>query len=68
MAGLAQKLETNPNDLEGWLRLLRAYVVLGDQAEAINSFGKAKAAFASQPDALARLEQTARELKIGTAP
>ena len=68
VAGLAQKLETNPNDLEGWLRLLRAYVVLGDQTEAINSFGKAKAAFASQPDALARLEQTARELKIGTAP
>jgi cytochrome c-type biogenesis protein CcmH len=68
VAGLAQKLETNPNDLDGWLRLLRAYVVLGDQAEAAMTLSKAKTNFASQPDALTRLTQTARELNIGTAP
>lgn len=31
---LADKLEANPNDAEGWQRLVRAYQVLGDTAKA----------------------------------
>jgi cytochrome c-type biogenesis protein CcmH len=36
VAGLAARLEQQPNDLEGWRRLARSYAVLGqtDQAEA----------------------------------
>ncbi len=32
--GLAARLEQNPNDLDGWTRLERAYRVLGDTAKA----------------------------------
>jgi cytochrome c-type biogenesis protein CcmH len=31
---LAIRLENEPNDLDGWLRLANAYTVLGDEANA----------------------------------
>lgn len=31
---LASKLETDPNNIEGWLRLVRSYMVLGDRDKA----------------------------------
>lgn len=34
VAGLAAKLEQNPGDLDGWVRLERAYRVLGETAKA----------------------------------
>ena len=32
VAGLAARLKTNPDDPEGWVRLVRAYAVLGETA------------------------------------
>jgi cytochrome c-type biogenesis protein CcmH len=34
VGGLAERLKSNPDDVEGWLRLIRSYSVLGrpDQA------------------------------------
>lgn len=68
VAGLAQRLETNPADIEGWLRLVRSYVVLGDRKEAAEALAKAKTALAGNADALRRLNEAARELQIGSAP
>lgn len=68
VAGLAQKLETNSGDVEGWLRLIRAYVVLGDKKEAVDAVAKARAALASNADGLRRVDDMAREMQIGTAP
>ncbi|MEM9235058.1 MAG: tetratricopeptide repeat protein, partial [Pseudomonadota bacterium] len=34
VAGLAQRLEDNPDDIEGWRRLARAYEVMGREADA----------------------------------
>ena len=34
MERLAERLEENPNDLNGWRRLLRAYRVLGEKEKA----------------------------------
>ena len=39
---LADKMEENPDDVDGWLRLGRAYLVLEDQEKSRAAFGQAK--------------------------
>ena len=58
---LATRLESNPNDLPGWLRLIRAYTVLGDKEKAEAALTRAKTVFANQADAQAQLAQSAQE-------
>jgi cytochrome c-type biogenesis protein CcmH len=58
---LAQRLETNPNDLEGWLRLIRAYSVLGDKPKAVAALTRARGVFAAQAPAEAALAKAAQE-------
>jgi cytochrome c-type biogenesis protein CcmH len=58
---LAQRLETNPNDLEGWLRLIRAYTVLGDKPKAEAALTKARDVFSNQAPAEAALTKAAKE-------
>lgn len=41
MARLAERLETNPDDLEGWLRLARSYGVLGEHEKAADAYERA---------------------------
>ncbi len=41
--GLAQRLQTDPNDLEGWLKLSRSYGVLGQSDKAVEALGHAAA-------------------------
>jgi cytochrome c-type biogenesis protein CcmH len=41
VANLAQRLEANPDDAEGWLRLARAYTVLKEPEKAADAFGHA---------------------------
>lgn len=38
---LASRLEENPNDLDGWIRLANAYKVLGEQPKALSAFEQA---------------------------
>jgi cytochrome c-type biogenesis protein CcmH len=40
---LAARLKDQPNDLDGWLRLGRAYVVRGEGAKAVDAFDRAAA-------------------------
>jgi cytochrome c-type biogenesis protein CcmH len=61
---LATRLETNPNDLEGWLRLIRAYSVLGDKPKATAALTKARGVFADQAPAQAALAKEAQELAL----
>ncbi|PIB23995.1 c-type cytochrome biogenesis protein CcmI [Amylibacter kogurei] len=42
VTGLAERLAQDPNDLDGWLRLARAYQVLGETAKAKEAFQSAK--------------------------
>lgn len=60
VAGLAERLKDEPKDLDGWLRLLRAYGVLGRREAAETAFADARAAFADDEAALARLADAAR--------
>ena len=41
---LADRLEGNPDDLEGWRRLSNAYRVLGEDAKAAEAAARAKGA------------------------
>ena len=49
VAGLDARLQENPDDLEGWLMLLRSYTVLGKKDEAAAAAGRALAAFDGAP-------------------
>jgi cytochrome c-type biogenesis protein CcmH len=61
VAQLASRLDANPNDLEGWLRLIRAYSVLGETSKAAAALSRARTVFANQPQAQAALAQAAKE-------
>lgn len=52
VAGLAARLEQNPDDPEGWVRLVRAYGVLGDKAKQQAALDQARKRFAANPQIL----------------
>jgi cytochrome c-type biogenesis protein CcmH len=62
---LASRLHENGSDLDGWLRLLRAYKVLGDNAKAKEAIAEARAALANEPDKVRRLDAAIKDLEIG---
>lgn len=45
VAGLDDRLKQNPRDEEGWMRLIRSYVVLGKADQARDALGRAIAVF-----------------------
>ncbi len=53
VARLANRLESNPEDGEGWIMLARTYSALGHFPEAANAFAKASAKFPQDPQLLA---------------
>ena len=61
---LAQRLKTNGADIEGWLRLVRAYGVLQEQANAKSALADARRNFASDDGAKKRLDELAHELGL----
>ena len=42
VANLAAKLDADPSDVDGWLKLARSYGVLGEPAKALDAAGKAR--------------------------
>jgi cytochrome c-type biogenesis protein CcmH len=62
--GLARRLQQNPRDEEGWLRLIRSRVVLGELAEAREALKHALATFADDVPAGARITAFAKELGV----
>jgi len=64
VAMLADRLKQNPNDAEGWQRLIRAYTVLGDRAQAQDALSTARKTFAGHQDALDALDAEAKQLKL----
>jgi cytochrome c-type biogenesis protein CcmH len=47
---LAAKLKQQPNDLDGWLRLARAYMVRGETAKAVDAYDHAAALRPNDPE------------------
>ena len=64
VAGLAEKLKSTPDDPDGWIRLIRSYVVLGRTADATNALAAARTALAAEPDKLQPVEDMAKQLGI----
>ena len=62
--GLEEKLAANPDDLDGWLRLIRARAVLGDTDKAKTAYDKALTQFSGNGDALAQIAGLGREMNI----
>ena len=62
---LAERLESHPEEREGWILLGRAYAGLGRQADAAQAFGRALALEPRDPDVLA---QRAQALALQTEP
>ncbi len=62
--GLADRLKTQPDDPQGWQRLVRAYSVMGEDAKAKDALAHARVAMAKNPGALKALDAEAAELKL----
>ena len=62
VARLATRLDGNPNDVDGWIKLLRAYAVLQDADKAKEAKGKALAAFSNDATSRSKIEAAAVEL------
>ena len=61
---LAERLKQDGADVEGWLRLLRAYMVLGDKEQALSAASDARRALASDPDKLKRVDELIKGLGL----
>lgn len=61
---LAGRLKQDGSDVEGWLRLLRAYAVLGDRDKAQAALTDARRALVAEPDKLRRIDDLAKELGL----
>jgi cytochrome c-type biogenesis protein CcmH len=57
--GLAARLAQSPDDPDGWVRLVRAYAVLGQTAKRDAALATAAARFKDQPKVLSALRQAA---------
>ena len=65
VAGLAVRLAQNGGDVDGWLRLVRAYTVLQEPEKARAALVDAKKALTADNAAIEQLDMLARELGLG---
>ena len=66
VARLADRLKQDSSDVEGWLRLVRAYSVLGERDKALAATIDAKRALAAEPVKLKRIDNLAKELGLAS--
>jgi cytochrome c-type biogenesis protein CcmH len=61
---LAQRMAQDGSDVDGWLRLIRAYSVLGERDKAQAATANARSALAGNSDNLHRIGELAKELGL----
>lgn len=65
VASLAERLRQDPNNIEGWLRLVRSYMVLGREQEAREALKNGLKTFPAETGDGQRLVSLAREVGLG---
>ncbi len=63
---LAERLKTETTDLEGWLKLVRAYKVLGRDGDATAALATARKSLSADQKAISALDGLAKELGLGS--
>jgi cytochrome c-type biogenesis protein CcmH len=61
---LAGELKANPHDSGGWVRLMRARMVLGEADKAAQAYQDARKVFADSPAAQSALQEAAKSLGV----
>jgi cytochrome c-type biogenesis protein CcmH len=61
---LSDRLHAQGGDVEGWLRLVRAYTVLGDRDKAKDAAADARHALADHPDDVKRIDDLVKGLGL----
>ncbi|KWV58549.1 cytochrome C biogenesis protein [Bradyrhizobium macuxiense] len=61
---LATRLKQNGDDVEGWLRLVRAYLVMGERDKAISAQADARQAVAKDAERLRQLNEGLKNLGL----
>jgi len=61
---LATRLKQNGDDVEGWLRLVKAYMVMGDPDKAKGALADARQAVAKDPERLRQLNEGLKNLGL----
>ncbi len=64
--GLAARLKTDGSDVAGWVKLIRAYQVLGRHDDAVKALSDARANLKGDQGGLAQVEDLARQLGLGS--
>jgi cytochrome c-type biogenesis protein CcmH len=64
VSGLAERLQRDASDLNGWLMLVRAYTVLGRKDDALSALKRARGEFAGNNDALGQIDALAKSLGL----
>ena len=61
---LATRLKQNGDDVEGWLRLVRAYMVMGDRDKAVSALTDARQAVANDAERLRQLNEGLKNMGL----
>ena len=64
VARLAARLQRDGSDVEGWLRLVRAYAVLDQRDEAQSAAAAARRALAADPEKVRRIDALVKDLGL----
>jgi cytochrome c-type biogenesis protein CcmH len=62
--GLAERLKKDGGDFEGWLRLVRAYTVLGERDKARSAAADARRSVDGDTEKLRRLDELVKGLGL----
>ena len=61
---LASRLKQNGDDVGGWLRLVRAYMVMGDRDKANSALAEARQAVANDAERLRQLNEGLKNMGL----